>query len=74
MAVIMDVEFTHCAQRYATDCETFRAIFEALGTEEAQLIITAGLRQGTIILLEEGPGWGKSKVNYWPGRARTQNF
>ena len=49
----MDVEFTHCGLRYATDCDTFRALFEALGTNEADLIMAAGLRQGSIIIVPE---------------------
>lgn len=49
----MDVEFTHDHQRYATDCDTFQELFEILGTEQAQLIITAGLRQGKIIIVPE---------------------
>lgn len=43
-----DVEFTHNSTRYATDADTFRILFEALGTIFEVSIILAGLQSGKI--------------------------
>lgn len=44
----LDVEFTHLGHRYLTDCDTWRALFEVLGTEAERLILAAGLQSGKI--------------------------
>ena len=43
-----DVEFTHNQTRYSTDADTFRILFEALGTAFEAPIILAGLQNGKI--------------------------
>lgn len=45
---MFDCEFTHLGKRYTTDCDTFRALFEVLGTEQERLIMAAGLQKGKI--------------------------
>ena len=44
----MDVEFTYSGKRYGTDCDTFRILFEALGTEQEGLLMAAGIQKGKI--------------------------
>ena len=46
--MIHDVEFTHNHIRYSTDADTFRILFEALGTVVETSIILAGLQSGKI--------------------------
>lgn len=48
MTDILDVEFTHLGRRFLTDCDTFRTLFEVLGTEAERLIMAAGLQNGKI--------------------------
>ena len=43
-----DVEFTHNQIRYSTDADTFRILFEALGTALRHQIILAGLQNKKI--------------------------
>ena len=43
-----DVEFTHNQIRYTTDADTFRILFEALGTAFEAPIILAGLQNKKI--------------------------
>lgn len=43
-----DVEFTHNTKRYSTDADTFRILFEAIGTPFEAPIILAGLQNGRI--------------------------
>ena len=43
-----DVEFTHNQIRYGTDADTFRILFEALGTAFEAPIILAGLQNKKI--------------------------
>lgn len=52
----MDCEFTHLGKRYETDCDTFRIIFEVLGTEQESLIMAAGIENGKIkeVIRNEG--------------------
>mgnify|MGYP001612999576 CR=1 FL=1 len=45
---IHDVEFTHNATRYSTDADTYRILFEALGTAVEAPIMLAGLQMGKI--------------------------
>lgn len=48
----MDTEFTMNKIRYATDCDTYRVIFELLetkaGEQAANKILQAGLKLGEI--------------------------
>ena len=44
----MDTEFTMNGQRYETDCDTFRVLFELIGTEAGDKLLQAGLKLGKI--------------------------
>lgn len=43
-----DVTFTHNGQRYGTDAETYRILFEVIGTGEEILVLIWGLKSGKI--------------------------
>ena len=43
-----DVDFTHNGTRYSTDADTYRILFEALGTAFEAPIMLAGLQNGAI--------------------------
>ena len=43
-----DVTFTHKGQRYGTDTETYRILFEVIGTEDEGVVIIWGLNNGKI--------------------------
>lgn len=45
---MFDCEFTHLGKRYETDCDTYRIIFEVLGTEQERLIMAEGIKKGKI--------------------------
>lgn len=43
-----DVEFTHNHIRYSTDADTYRILFEAIGTAFEAPILLTGLQKGII--------------------------
>ena len=43
-----DVTFTHNGTRYGTDAETYRILFEVIGTEDEATMIDWGLKNGKI--------------------------
>ena len=49
-----DVEFTHNGIRYNTDTDTYRILFEALGTALEAHIMLRGLQTGTIKEVKNG--------------------
>jgi len=43
-----DVTFTHDGRRYGTDTDTYRILFEVIGTEEEGVVMAWGLKNGKI--------------------------
>ena len=43
-----DVTFTHNGTRYGTDAETYRILFEVVGTEDELLVMAWGLLNSKI--------------------------
>ena len=44
----MDVTFTHNSVRYGTDADTYRILFEVVGTVAMETVMTWGLNNGKI--------------------------